>query len=480
MRPSRFRSARWVSGAIAVCAALLLGVRLIAVGTPSVRAQDFSTNTPVPPPAFPTNTNAPSLTPIPATEMPSATPTASPTPSPSPTATATPTFTPSPTPTVVGPAQYPDGFNPLTGLPYPDQAAADRRNLLVKISNYPPIVRPQSGINAADVVYEYEVEGGVTRLAAIYRSQTPSRVGPVRSGRLTDLELVPMYQALFAYSGASDPVTALFRQTDWWRLNAISPSRGDNCEEAGFCRVEREGVAFEHTLYLDTNQAWARATARGVNTGYRARGLAFSDVPDAGGTNVSAVKIEYYGQLTADWLYQPETARYVRYTDGLAHFDAAENEQLWADNVVIIEAEHIDRPDLFEPESRSASHHIALWGTGRAILLRDGMSYEGYWERACDFRTYPEATATPTPPPEAPPRDCYANAGTALRLFYGDNTPMMMQPGRTWVMVTRWLNYVTLEETAPDLQATSDVITQTPTVTPWGRPEATWTPTAGA
>jgi len=461
-------------------AALLLSVRIMASGSSQVNAQAFSTNTPLPPPAFATNTSAPSATARPASHTPSVTPSPSATPTPTPTITPSPTFTPSPSPTVVGPAQYPDGYNPLTGLPYPNQAAADRRNLLVKISNYPPVVRPQSGINAADVVYEYEVEGGVTRLAAIFRSNAPDHVGPVRSGRLTDLELVPMYQALFAYSGASDPVTQLFRQTDWWGLNAITPSRGDNCEEAGFCRFERAGIAFEHTLYLDTNLAWARATARGVNTGYRARGFAFSDVQDAGGDPAEAVKIEYYGQITADWQFQPETGRYIRFTDGLAHFDAAENQQLWADNVVIIEAEHIDRPDLFEPESRSASHHIKLWETGRAILIRDGVAHNGYWERACDFRTYPEATATPTPPPEAPLRECYSNPGTALRLFYGDNTPMMMKPGRSWVMVTRWLNYVTVSADAPDLMATSNVITQTPTATPWGRPEPTWTATAGA
>jgi predicted phosphohydrolase len=65
-------------------------------------------------------------------------------------------------------------------MPYPDAAAKNRRNLIVKISNYPPIVRPQTGVNLADVVYEYEVEGGVTRFAAIYRSNMPSRVSSQR------------------------------------------------------------------------------------------------------------------------------------------------------------------------------------------------------------------------------------------------------------------------------------------------------------
>ncbi len=158
----------------------------------------------------------------------------------------------------------------------------DRRNLLIKISNYPPVVRPQSGVNQADLVYEYEVEGGVTRFAAIFRSNAPTHVGPVRSGRLMDLNLVPMYEALFSYSGASAPIQQLFLHQPW-RPWIISPAIGDNCEEAGFCRFPEEGKAFEHTLYADTTKVWERATARGVNEGHRARGFAFSDVADAGG-----------------------------------------------------------------------------------------------------------------------------------------------------------------------------------------------------
>ncbi|PJF28296.1 MAG: hypothetical protein CUN53_00860 [Phototrophicales bacterium] len=427
---------------IGICATALSLSLLTGSG---VSAQ-FSTNTPAAP-AFPTNT---------------ASPTASLSPTPSLTPSPSATLTPSPTPTEVGPFRYPEGFSPLTGLPYPSQAAAERRNLLVKISNYPPVVRPQSGVNAADVIYEYEVEGGVTRFAAIYRNNAPNHVGPVRSGRLADIELVSMYQALFAYSGASDQVTQAFRNTDWWRLMALSPSRGDNCEEAGFCRFPQEGLAFEHTLYLDTNVAWRRATARGINTGLRARGFAFSDVVDPGGAPAEAVRVDYYGQITADWQYQPQTGRYIRYTDGVPHFDAADGDQLWADNVIVIEVEHVERPDLFEPESRSASQQINLWGTGRAMLFRDGQMFQGYWERACDFRPPDGATPTPEPPPGAPERTCYSNAGTALRIFYGNNTPMMMKPGRTWVMVSRWLNYVTVSVESPDLMATAVSFTPTP------------------
>jgi cytoskeletal protein RodZ len=129
----------------------------------------------VPPHAFgqaaptvpPTNTPRPTATltatpPPTNTPRPTATSTATPSPTASdtPTATATitpspsPTFTPSPTATIVGPDEYPDNYNPLTGLPYPNEAARDRRTLIVKVSNFPEIVRPQSGLDKADIVFE--------------------------------------------------------------------------------------------------------------------------------------------------------------------------------------------------------------------------------------------------------------------------------------------------------------------------------------
>ena len=96
----------------------------------------------------------------------------------------------------IGPRSYPQGINPLTGLPYPNEEAQARRNLIVKISNWPPKVRPQHGVNQADLVVEYEAEGGVTRFAAIFRNNAPEKVGSIRSARLIDIELINMYAAI--------------------------------------------------------------------------------------------------------------------------------------------------------------------------------------------------------------------------------------------------------------------------------------------
>ncbi len=405
---------------------------------------DFATNTPVGP------TNTPSLTPTPSstvTPSPTATLTPTytftPTNTHTPTNTFTPTNTPTPTPTPNGPFEYPEGVNPLTGMLYPDTEAMSRRNLIVKVSNFPPIVRPQYGVNSADVVFEYEAEGGVTRFAAIFRNNNPERVGPIRSGRLLDMELAPMYQALLAYSGASEPVQNLLLETDWI-YQLLSPSIGHGCNDSGFCRFPQDDLAYEHTLFADTNKLWETATRQNVNTGYRARGFAFANQPDPGGTPANDIYIEWWGQADARWQYDPDTGRYLRYTDSVPHLDAADGEQLWTDNLIIIEVAHNERPDLFPPGANYASLEVALWEQGFAYLIRDGMIYQGHWRRRSD------------------------QPGDALQIIYGDNTPIMMKPGRTWVSVVRGLGYTTFSDVYTDVaaMATSIALSATPTFTP--------------
>ena len=400
----------------------------------------FATNTP----PGPTNTPTPTLTP-------SATPTHTPTITPSPTATFTPTNTPTPTPTPIGPFSYPPGVNPLTGMLYPNEEAIQRRNLIVKISNFPPLVRPQHNVNQADVVYEYEAEGGVTRFAAIYRSNAPELVGSIRSARLIDIELATMYRALLVYSGTSEPIQNILTGEDFFEYQLISPSVGhsensNNCDSTPFCRDNArlaEGIPREHTLFGNTQQMWQTATNQGTNTGYAAFGFAFNEKADLNGLPANDIYVEWWGQTNARWQYDSSTGRYVRFTDGQVHIDAADGEQLWTDNLVIIEVPHVERPDLFPPGANYTSLGIELWDQGFAYVVRDGQVYQGYWRRRSQ------------------------EPGQALQLIYGDNTPIMMKPGRTWVTVVRGLGTALISEDYADVQATATVIALTPSPTPY-------------
>lgn len=90
----------------------------------------------------------------------------------------------------------------LTGLPDPSAVTKRRSALTIKMDNTPQ-AHPQYGVNEADVVYEEIVEGGITRLAAIFNSNLPTKVGPVRSVRRTDREIVFPIGGIFAFSGGA-------------------------------------------------------------------------------------------------------------------------------------------------------------------------------------------------------------------------------------------------------------------------------------
>src|SRR5580692_10493375 len=112
----------------------------------------------------------------------------------------TPTTPTTATTTTTTPPKY--ATAPLTGLPDPTGLSVKRPALTVKIENTPQAL-PQWGIDQADVVYEEIVNGGITRLAAIFNSHAPAKVGPVRSVRPTDTQVVWPLGGIFAYSGGA-------------------------------------------------------------------------------------------------------------------------------------------------------------------------------------------------------------------------------------------------------------------------------------
>ncbi len=171
-----FNRSRWPQSVAPVTFVLLLSSLLAACQ--SVNPAPLPTETPIP-----TRTRRPTPT---ATAMP--------------LPTALPTVTPLPTPDSQV-STFPPDVNPLTGERVTDPQALNRRPLAIKVSNYPPEVRPQRGLSQADLVFEHLLEG-VTRLTAVFYSQMPELVGSVRSARYLDIEIVQMYKSFFAYSGS--------------------------------------------------------------------------------------------------------------------------------------------------------------------------------------------------------------------------------------------------------------------------------------
>ena len=278
----------------------------------------------------------------------------------------------------VGPDSYPPGVNPLTGLTVDQPDNLNRRPLIVKIDNYPPEIRPQSGLMQADIVWEHLLSGGVTRFAAIYLSSDVDHLGPVRSSRLVDFDLVRIYRALFAYSGMAEGTLDILRG------DSVALSRAVTGPCPALCRFPSKTLAYEHTLYGDTTALRDLADQLGRDTTPEPiYGMAFDQAAPSAGTALSEIQVAYR-QTEVTWDYDAASGRWLRSQDGAPHMDATSGEQISAANVLVLEADHIEQPFVSEnywgPGDYAFS--VPLINSGRVFLLRDGQYVEGEWHRA--------------------------------------------------------------------------------------------------
>ncbi|MCC6904638.1 MAG: DUF3048 domain-containing protein [Anaerolineae bacterium] len=303
----------------------------------------------------------------------------------------TPTATPVP-PT--GPTGFPPNANPLTGQFVSDPTILDRRPILVKVSNNPPEIRPyQAGLQSADHVWEHQVEGfALTRFSVIIYGQEPERVGSVRSGRQPDLEMVPMYQALYVAAGFS---TNHKNPDEPWRMREYmlnAPWRVRNfSEEFGTGapynqRIPQDELAYEHTLFAIPTELWKLAAERDLDQRVNLDGLAFDPIPPNGGTPTTEVTIDYPGVgPKVTWRYDMASGDWLRWSDDVVHIDALTQEQLHFDNVVILYAWNYQTDWPEDTATGELGVGIDLFGTGEAVLLRDGYRYPLTWSRESEF-----------------------------------------------------------------------------------------------
>jgi hypothetical protein len=311
-----------------------------------------------------------------------------------PTSSAAPTAPPAASP---APAFDPN-FCPLTGLPTEGVDWTQRRAILVQVGNSPP-ERPQSELALADVIFEHLTEGGITRFSAVYLCRAALNIGPVRSGRLVNLETVPMMNAIFVHVGASDGVIAQFGASE------ISQARFDEyIGDPGITRIVTRQPPFN--AYTSTDLIWSLARERGMIPGPRYTVLAFGAAP-GGGRPAARIDLPIRPGVTdVSYLYDGAGGVYLRSMGGFPHTDLSTGRQLSAANVLLIYAPHAET-DIIEDSLGSRSVRIDLSSGGRAQLLRDGLVFEGAWTR-----------------PDA-------HAFFDLKDASGD--PLLLKPGTTWV-----------------------------------------------
>ncbi len=271
-----------------------------------------------------------------------------------------------PTPTALGEivAAY-----PLTGQPVDDGHDPSRPALAVKIDNAPSAL-PQAGLEDADVVFEERVEGGLTRLLAVFHSRDAAEVGPVRSARSTDLPLLSTLGVpLFAWSGANAQFAELVRAS-----NVI-----DVGIEAAFGAYESrddERPRPSH-LFSSTSALYDAGDGRGEPPRELWRFAEPGAALASSARPITGVALDY-GVTTVVFRWDAEAGGWARTQDGVAHV-GADGEVLTPTNVVVRFVEYedsgsVDANGVPVPEA-------VLAGAGDAWFLVDGHLVEGRWDQ---------------------------------------------------------------------------------------------------
>lgn len=268
-----------------------------------------------------------------------------------------------------------DKTNYLTGEDVPDGEV-----LAVKLDNTAS-GRPVVGLGEADVVYVEEVEGGVTRLLALFQTELPGEVGPVRSARTSDIYILGSYDApALAISGANAGVVDELAAAD---LGLVSY----DLSREGWARSQARQAPYN--LMADPRQLLERAAGVGVATDV---GFRFGPLP-AGAAPASGASYEWE-RARIDFEWSGEEGRWLQSMDG-SPSRTADGERVGADTVVFQQVPVV--PSAYVDVTGSRSPEVRPVGEGTVHVLRDGQVVEGRWSRPdqADPTTFTTADGEP-------------------------------------------------------------------------------------
>ena len=294
-----------------------------------------------------------------------------------------------------------DAVVPLTGELTSDFFLAQRRAVAVKVDNGGLRPRPQFGLAAADIVYEVLVEGGFTRFLAVYHSEIPDRIGPVRSVRSSDMDLLAdLGTPYLASSGANSVVLREMREAgnagvliDAGALRGVPAYSLDRSRRAPHNRF------FHYTQLLDSTTA---STAPATVTPLFEYGS--TDEPGMDGAAGVTVTYSFYGNVVSH-IWDAGVGGWVRIQNGELH--TAESDfgtvEIAPTNVAV----------LWLPYTTSAadpkSPQALSYGSGDALVLTAGAVHQAAWERSEGRRGF--------------------------RLTDADGNVLGLSPGSTWVIL---------------------------------------------
>ena len=259
-------------------------------------------------------------------------------------------------------------YNSLSG-----REGSDGEILVVKIDDT-VAARPQIGIDRADVVYIEQVEGGLTRLAALFSSEIPTLIGPIRSARISDIEILAQYgRVVFAYSGAQSKMLPVISAAN---LNDYGAQRQS---PTIYTRDESRTAPTDMVLRADLLIEKVRSDGREVAKS-RSAGWIFGNLPK-GGIAITSAKLSWPA-TSYDFKWSNKEERWLISNNGVANMSASGVQHgpttFVIQTVEILPSEYGDKFGGVTPYSKTV-------GSGTGFVLRDGKYFPATWSRPDEF-----------------------------------------------------------------------------------------------
>jgi len=253
---------------------------------------------------------------------------------------------------------------------------SNSRPYAIMINNLNEARQIQSGLSDAYLVYELIVEGGITRMLALYKDADTAKIGSVRSARHYYLDYVLENDAIYVHWGqspqAEEDLAALkinningliYEGRYFYRDNPI----GISSEHTGFTKMQHLKDATKNLKYRDT-------TDKGLLLNYSAESVDLKKYNSV--QNVSTVTTVYSNYLTNIYKYDSDTKLYNRYVNNKAHMDYALGEQITAKNIIIYYVKNYTING--DTKGRQFLENI---GKGSGYFISEGKSVEITWEK---------------------------------------------------------------------------------------------------
>ncbi len=301
-------------------------------------------------------------------------------------------------------------LNPLTGLKDLNPEDENLRPTAVMINNISQAQTVQTGLNEADIVYETEVEGGITRLLAVFKDiKNVKQLGTVRSARYCFIDLALGHDAMYVHHGQD----AFHAQPHLKDVDAFTVSEKSG---GGGARITN-GLSREHTLYAYGDKLWEALGNRGysLEASSNEPWQTFTDKADLSNT-ANSVSAKFSSSYITKFVYNPDTAKYTRYSGNTKRIDYVTEEKIEFKNVFVlkttIRSYNCSGSDTY-------NHKEVLLDSGTGYYFSNGKYEEINWSKG--------------------------SASNGFVFTKTDGTTLKVTAGNSWVCIMNKNNGITIE-----------------------------------